>query len=368
MNTVILIPAYKPEESFVEFSALLKSRGHVVVAVDDGGGDAFADVFRRVGELGVDVVTHDVNRGKGRALKTGLRHIVDNYPETELVVTADCDGQHKPEDIERIIAAGEEHPNAIIIGGRFQDKSTKIPFKSRLGNGVTRLLFRFATGLKIHDTQTGLRGLPASLFDKLIDLEGERYEYEMNMLLYMRDWDCEFAEIPIETVYINKNAGTHYSPLKDSLRILSRIIKFAASSLICFLLDYILFILFSRFVFAEGDTNLSTLLGIRSAGIFVTLLGSLSLSYILARVIAATCNYLLNRRVVFKKGTKHSALKYFVLSVMIMLVGSLLTGLMIRFLPIPGAICKIMVDFCLYFVNYYFQREWVFRKRKIGGK
>ncbi|MBP1587430.1 MAG: bifunctional glycosyltransferase family 2/GtrA family protein [Clostridia bacterium] len=368
MNTIILIPAYKPEESFVEFSRLLTERGHAVVAVDDGGGEAFRDVFRRVRELGVDVVTHEVNRGKGRALKTGLQHIVDNYPETDFVVTADCDGQHKLEDIERIIDAEKSRPNAIIIGGRFQDKSVKIPFKSRLGNGVTRLLFRVATGLKIHDTQTGLRGLPATLFDKLLKLEGERYEYEMNMLLYMRDWDCDYVEIPIETVYINENAGSHYSPLRDSLRILARIIKFAASSLVCFLLDYVLFILFSRFVFAHGDKNLSTLMGLDGKGFFVTLLGSISLSYILARIISSACNYTLNRRIVFKKGTKHSAVKYFVLSAMIMLVGSLLTGLMIRFLPLPGTICKIIVDSCLYFVNFYFQREWVFRKRKPHGK
>ena len=183
MNTIILIPAYKPEESFVDFSALLKERGHVVVAVNDGSGEAFEDIFRRVRDLGVDVIEHDVNKGKGRALKTGLRHIVDSYPETDLVVTADCDGQHKLADIERIIEAGKNNPDAVIIGGRFQDKNVKIPFKSRFGNGVTRLLFRFATGLKIHDTQTGLRGLPASLFDKLLALEGERYEYEMNMLL-----------------------------------------------------------------------------------------------------------------------------------------------------------------------------------------
>ena len=364
MKTIILIPAYKPEESFADFSQRLVERGHRVVAVNDGSGPEFDDVFERVAAMGVTVLRHDVNKGKGRALKTGFEYITEHEPDKGLVVTADCDGQHTIPDIERIIATEEEHPDAFVIGGRFRDKSVKVPLRSRLGNGITRILFRVATGIKIHDTQTGLRGIPASLFGEMLKIKGERYEYEMNMLLYLRDWRNEYIEVPIETVYINENAGSHYSPFKDSLRILAQIIKFTASSMFCFLIDYILFIVFSTWVFAKGDTNLATLTGVSGTGIFVTLLSSLSLSYICARVISATLNYTLNRRLVFKKGTKSSALKYLILTIAIMLVGALLTGLFIKWSGWPGFVCKIIVDFFLFFVNFFFQREWVFRKKK----
>ena len=364
MKTVILIPAYKPEESFVDFSERLIARGHRVVAVNDGSCEEFDGIFERVEAMGVTVLRHDVNRGKGRALKTGFGYIVESEKDTDFVVTADCDGQHKIEDIERLIAAEEENPGAFIIGGRFRDKSVKVPLRSRIGNGITRLLFHVATGIKIHDTQTGLRGIPAVLFDEMLKTKGERYEYEMNMLLGLRDWGCEYIELPIETVYINDNAGSHYSVFRDSMRIFGQILKFTASSLFCFSVDYILFIVFSTWVFADGDKNLATLTGLTGNNVFVTLLESLSLSYICARVISGTLNYTLNRRLVFKKGTKSSALKYFILTVVIMLAGSLLTGLMIKYIGWPGFVCKIIVDFVLYFVNYYFQREWVFRKKR----
>ena len=115
MKTVILIPAYKPEESFVDFSERLIARGHRVVAVNDGSGEEFDGIFERVEAMGVTVLRHDVNRGKGRALKTGFGYIVESENDTDFVVTADCDGQHKIEDIERLIAAEEENPGAFIF-------------------------------------------------------------------------------------------------------------------------------------------------------------------------------------------------------------------------------------------------------------
>ncbi|MBP5312105.1 MAG: bifunctional glycosyltransferase family 2/GtrA family protein [Clostridia bacterium] len=360
MKTVILIPAYKPEESFVDFSRRLTERGHCVVAVDDGGGEAFADIFKRVGELGVKVVKHDVNRGKGRALKTGIQYITENMPDTELVVTADCDGQHRIEDIEKVIKTAEETPGVFVIGGRFRDKKVKVPFKSRLGNGFTRFLFMVATGSKIYDTQTGLRGLPAHLFPELLKVKGERYEYEMNMLLMLHIWEQDFVEIPIETVYVNNNAGTHYNPFKDSIRILHEILKFMAASMASFVIDYVAFILLSDLVFNKGGVNLATLLGLES-GWFAQILATFSLAYICARIISGTFNYLLNRKIVFKKGSGSSAGKYLLLAVIIMITGALATGGLIR-LGWNEYLVKILIDGGLYVFNYFMQREWVFKK------
>lgn len=347
MKTVILIPAYKPEESFVRFTTELIQRGHTVVAVDDGGGSAFAEIFARVSELdNVTVLHHEVNRGKGAALRTGFEYINNNMPDVMGVVTADCDGQHKIDDIERIIVKMEENEGKLILGGRFTESDVKIPIKSQIGNTLTRWVFFIATGLKIRDTQTGLRGIPKKLLPEMLKIKGDRYEYEMNMLLYLRDWDCGFVEMPIETIYENNNAGSHYNPLKDSLRILGQILKFSLTSFLSFLVDYILFLLLNHIILDEF------------------LIAGFSLSYILARVVSASLNYVLNRHFVFKKGGKASIPKYAALAVIIMLVGSLVTGLLQNHLGWPAIICKICIDVPLYFVNYKFQRDWVFKKKK----
>ncbi len=362
MNTVILIPAYKPEESFVEFSRRLREEGHTVVAVDDGGGELFAGVFERVEALGVTVLHHEVNRGKGQALKTGIEYVYEQMPDTDFIVTADCDGQHRIEDIERVIEAGEKEPGVFVIGGRFRDRSVKVPLKSRIGNGFTRIIFRLATGTKIYDTQTGLRGLPKKLFPELIKVKGERYEYEMNMLLMLHVWEQDFVEIPIETVYINNNSGTHYNAFKDSVRILREILKFTAASMLSFLIDYVAFILLSTFVFKDGGVNIATLAGLDS-GWVAEILMTFSLAYMCARLISGTFNYLVNRKLVFKKGSGSSALKYLVLAVVLMLAGSFATGGLLR-LGWNKFLVKILVDGGLFAVSYFLQREWVFKKTK----
>ncbi len=328
------------------FSAELLSRGMTVVAVDDGSGEAFDPIFNKVGELGVNVVRYAENRGKGVALKTGFKYISENMPCTEAVVTADCDGQHKIADIEKIIAEMAENPGKIILGGRFSESDVKIPFRSKVGNGFTRTVFALATGLKIRDTQTGLRGIPAALIPEMLKIKGERYEYEMNMLLALGDLGCGFKEIPIETVYENNNAGSHYSLFKDSARILSQIFKFCLSSMVCFLLDYILFLVFAA-VLPENKA----------------IFGAFSLAYVLARVVSASVNYVLNRGVVFKKGGVSSLPKYIVLAVSVMLLGSYLTNLLTLTGLVP-ILCKLLVDLPLYFINYFVQREWVFTKKR----
>ena len=346
MNPIILIPAYKPEQSFVDFSSELVSRGHKIIAVDDGGGESYAGIFRQVEAMGVTVLHHDVNRGKGAALRTGFDYIVKERPEIDGVVTADCDGQHKIADIERIIEEMEKNPDKMIIGGRFSESDVKIPFRSRFGNTATRLIFRLATGLAIRDTQTGLRGIQKNLFAKMHDIPGDRYDYEMNMLLYLKDWQCGFVEIPIETVYIDNNSGSHYHAFRDSMIILRQILKFCAASLFCFLIDYVLFIVFSTTIFKDK-----------------WILGTFSTAYVAARMISATVNYIINRRLVFKKGDGLSVLKYICVAVVVMLIGSSVTGLLAK-ANIPDIICKIIIDIPLYFVNYNLQKWWVFKTKK----
>ncbi len=361
MNIVILIPAYKPDERFVEFVRVLRDKDFSVLSVDDGSGEEFAQYFNDAEALGVKVVHHEVNKGKGRALRTGLEEIQKCFPDADGVVTADCDGQHTPEDLIKVMNAMEENPKAMIIGGRFSNKDDEIPVRSKIGNTITRWAFRIATGLHIRDTQTGLRGIPAYLFHKMAELEGERYEYEMNMLLYLKEWSIPYKEIPIETVYFDNNAGSHYNTFKDSWRIFKQLIKYCTSSVFCLLLDYVAFIILGKFVFIGGFDVDGILADVLPDGV-AFLAAKFSLAYLGARFISSIANYILNSRVVFKSTAKSTVFKYFLLVVVVAFVGSFVTELLFN-MGIPVVLCKILVDLPLFVFNYFAQREFVFKKK-----
>lgn len=338
MNNVILIPAYKPDHKFVDFVKELRNRELIVVAVNDGSGQDFDVWFEEVSSLGAIVISHEVNKGKGRAIKTGIQYIIENMSDIDFVVTADCDGQHTPDDIEKVICNGDLHKDTIIIGGRFSKKDDSVPTRSILGNTVTRWVFRLATGLPIKDTQTGLRGLPKVLLPRLAELKGERYEYEMNMLLYLKEWSVPFVEIPISTIYFNNNKGSHFNIFKDAWRIFKQIVKFCIVGVLSLLLDFVLF------------------------KVFVSLGAGAFLSYIFARVISSIFNFVLNSRYVFKSAGKSVVVKYYILAVLIMIVGSAGTELITKFLTWP-VLSKLLIDLPLFFVSYIMQREFVFKKK-----
>lgn len=165
------------------------------------------------------VLTHPLNRGKGAAIKTGLDYLKDVN-----VITADADGQHTPADIVRVAEALESHRDGLVLGVRAFDG--KVPLRSRFGNWWTRLWFFVLTGLWVKDTQTGLRGIPSALIPRIRALEGERYEYEMVMLADAKRHASRPLQIPIETIYLNDNSESHFSPLKDTVRIYRALFRY----------------------------------------------------------------------------------------------------------------------------------------------
>lgn len=165
------------------------------------------------------VLTHSVNRGKGAALKTGFDYLADVN-----IITADADGQHTPEDIVRIAEALKTYEHGLVLGVR--SFTGKVPFRSRFGNWWTRIWFFVLTRLWVRDTQTGLRGIPAALLPRVSALEGERYEYEMVMLADAKRHPMRPLQIPIETIYLNDNSASHFSPLKDTVRIYRALFRY----------------------------------------------------------------------------------------------------------------------------------------------
>lgn len=332
MNIAILIPAFEPDEKLKELCAQLGTAFPLIV-VDDGSGVAYADLFSSLEDMGITVLHHEKNLGKGEALKTGIRHL-SLQEDIDGIITADADGQHTVSDITSIARYMESYPDTLIIGGR---NFVAMPARSRFGNTVSCFFFRLCTGLKISDTQSGLRGLPASLFDKLLAVPGSRYEYEMNMLLAIKEWGCPYKELPIDTVYIEGNRSSHFHALRDGMLVFSRVIKYALSSLCSTAVDYLAYIL---------------LLMICPAG----------WSYVFARIGSASLNYLLNCKMVFNgKVCFKSFAGYALLALFSMTAGAVSVSALTR-LGLGSVWAKLIIDVALFTLNYYVQKRIVFRR------
>lgn len=224
-NVVVLIPSYDPDDKLVRVVKDLMLKFRDILVINDGSSKGLSE-FACLQELGVRVVSHQNNRGKGAAIKTGLKWVWEREDKYVGAVTADSDGQHSPDDIERVAQELINHPNQVVLGVR--QFSGNVPFRSRLGNSATSILFRILSGVTVQDTQTGLRGIPKNMIPRMLSIPGERYEYEMRML-----YDCKFhplkpVQVEISTIYIEGNKSSHFRPIHDSLRIWSALLKSVA--------------------------------------------------------------------------------------------------------------------------------------------
>ena len=336
----ILIPAYKPDDKLVALTDQLLTHDDLkLVVVDDGSGEAFRPVFGAL-DKSVTLISYPDNKGKGGALKTGIRYIMDHMPECERLVTADADGQHRYADIRRVLDKSEEMPGALVLGSRAFDGD--VPLRSRFGNAMTRQVFAIASGVKVRDTQTGLRGFDRDGMRLFVDVPGDRYEYEINMLLTAARAEMPIYEVTIETVYLNDNESSHFNPLKDSLRIYACILKFACSSLICFGIDYVLFQLLRTFIPLTWVSNL------------------------LARIVSASVNFTLNKKLVFKGNEKTlpAVLKYAALAVFIYLIDTAILALLYEKLGWSRYVVKIISGLLGYLISFSVQGRIVHRKQK----
>jgi glycosyltransferase involved in cell wall biosynthesis len=227
---IVLAPVYQPGDRLPAVLRDLRVAAPDVdvVVVDDGSDARSATVLDAAADLGCTVLRHGTNRGKGAALKTGFAHVAATHPGRD-VVCADPDGQHRVEDVVRVAERVRETA-AMVLGVRRFDGD--VPLRSRVGNDLTRLLFRAATGRAVQDTQTGLRGYPADLLGWLRSIPGERFEYEMNVLLYAAREGRPIDQVTIATAYSTDERSSHFSEVTDSARIYWPLLRFAASSLL----------------------------------------------------------------------------------------------------------------------------------------
>lgn len=221
----VLIPAWRPGPELLILIQQLQSGGFgAVIVIDDGSGPEFSPIFTAIEQRhGFQVLRHPVNLGKGRALKTGFNWVLSERLNLRGVVSADADGQHKISDILAVANTLCADPGRLILGVRSFGHG--VPVRCWLGNILTRNIFRLATGTRLADTQTGLRGIPRNRLEELIRLEGERYEFEMTMLAHLCRNGQHPVQVPISTVYIDGNRSSHFDPIRDSVRIYSVLVR-----------------------------------------------------------------------------------------------------------------------------------------------
>ncbi|MBR2549072.1 MAG: bifunctional glycosyltransferase family 2/GtrA family protein [Clostridiales bacterium] len=352
----IVIPSYEPDERLIALLNDLdaKEMGPVII-VNDGSSEEYDPIFREVESIitkrGGKYISYRPNRGKGRALKTAFSYISENMPDALGCVTADSDGQHTPECINNIIENLKAKPDNLILGVR-QFEKKDIPWKSWFGNTLTIKVFSYVAGMKVNDTQSGLRGIPFRFMKELIDCKGERFEYEMQMLL-----ECagryDLTEVPIQTIYESKeNHQTHFKPIRDSFRIYKilgkKFLKFIFSSLSSFVVDIILFYLFVL-LFKEAYPAL-----------YVTI------ATVSSRVISAVYNYLINYKFVFKsKASRSTSLtKYALLAIIQMSLSAGIVSLIVFLIPnCWETLVKAIVDTILFLISYSVQQRFVFSSK-----
>ena len=341
----LVLPSYKPDYKLLDLLATVDRQyfNHIIV-VDDGSGQAFQSIFHEA-ERYATVLHHAENKGKGQALKTAFAYI-KRLGRYGVVVTADCDGQHALEDIRAVTEVAEIYPNKLILGCRAF--SGEVPFRSRFGNELTKKIFKLQTGVAVSDTQTGLRAFTTSLLDFMLGVAGHRYEYEMNMLLDASK-ELEILEVPIETIYIDENSGSHFRPVRDGLKIYQNIFKFALSSMASFLVDYGLYAVFILLLSAV-PTALRVLL-----------------ANAIARTASSIFNFSVNKQLVFqnKDSLSKTGFGYAGLVLAMFVLDTLLITLFYQVFGLNLLLVKILVGSLLFVLSWFVQKKVIFKERKV---
>ena len=357
-SVAVVLPSLNPDHRFKAVAdGLIEAGFRHIVVVDDGSDEEHKRYFDELrGKDVCHVLVHEVNMGKGRALKDAFAYVHEKMPELKGVVTIDGDGQHLLGDIiacgERMLREGDK----VVMGCR-DFSHPDVPPRSVAGNRITAAMFRLCYGIRITDTQTGLRAIPAEYLERFSLIEGERFEYETNMLLQMKCMGIAFVEQPIETVYDKEEYSSHYNALKDSWRIFKVMVKFLLSSGAAFLIDTAVFYILMK-LFGE------------KWGTFAP-----SISLVIARVLSSFVNFNMNKSLVFKSKAsyKRAMLRYYILCAIQLAVNAALTnGLVALAGKAAGhaisaglaTLIQIAVMTVLFFISYTIQREWVFAEKK----
>lgn len=358
-NISIVLPSLDPDAKLITvIDGLLEHGFSDIILVNDGSKPENLHYFEEVARHPeVHLLHHEINRGKGAALKTAFRWFLENRPDAAGVVTVDGDNQHHPEDTKSCALRMMETGN-IVLGVR-DFSLPHVPVRSRTGNRITSFVFKVFVGMTLSDTQTGLRAFPRSTLAHFCEVSGDRFEYETNMLLAMKTKQLMFEEVPIRTVYIEENKSSHFRAVRDSWRIyrliFSHFIRCALSSVVAGVVDEGLFML------------LSHLLSPVLSGLLLT-----AIPGAIARIVSSLLNFFINKKLVFesKSSTGKAMLRYFLLAVPLAIAQLGFTYGAISLLRIGSGqtllrgVIYAAVMGLLFIVSYIIQQRWVFADEK----
>ena len=219
MKVVPIIPALNPDEKLINsILELIENGFQKIIVVNDGSSDLkIFDELKKKDEC--IILTHEINKGKGCALTTAFNYYKDNLiNKYEGVITLDADGQHDISDVVNISNVLVD--NKLFVLGTRLFNTNETPFRNKMGNRITSILFKKLYGVYLKDTQTGLRAIPNHLIDLHLNTYGDRFEYEINALIDLVKSYEKILQIDIKTVYLqDSNRKSHFNPLKDSYRI-----------------------------------------------------------------------------------------------------------------------------------------------------
>lgn len=352
----VVLPSLDPDEKLIAVVDGLLEYGFTdIILVNDGSKQEnlhyFLDLAAQHPQI--NLLHHEVNKGKGAALKNAFRWFLENRPDSFGVVTVDGDNQHHPADTraccENMLKTGH-----VTLGCRDFTLS-HVPPRSRFGNQTTSAIFKIFVGMTLSDTQTGLRAIPRNAMKQFCEVSGDRFEYETNMLLAMKQNGIPYDEVKIRTVYIEENKSSHFHPIRDSWRIYKLILKhffrYTASSLASAVVDTGLYALLTALLHsALTDPLLTT----------VCTVG--------ARVVSSLLNFFMNQKLVFcsKVSTGKAMLRYYLLAVPQMIAQTLLTQGAYALLDIDDdqtflrTLIYAVVMTVLYVASFMIQQRWVF--------
>ena len=361
-NISVVLPSLDPDEKLVQvIDGLLEVGFSHIILVNDGSKPENLHYFldAAAAHPEITLLHHAVNRGKGAALKTAFNWFLVHRPEAAGVVTVDGDNQHHKLDT-RACAEHLLETGHLTLGCRNFNQED-VPARSSYGNKITSAVFKIFVGMTISDTQTGLRAISREDLKTLLGVEGDRFEYETNMLLAMKTKNIPFDEVKIRTVYIEENKSSHFHPIRDSWRIYKLILvhffRYTLVSLLSALIDNGLFALLSAMLL--GPLQGLALTAVATSG---------------ARVLSSLFNFFMNKSVVFQSGvsTGKAMLRYYCLAVPQMLAQMLLTQGAYMLFGIADTATGLrtlvyaIVMTCLYILSFVIQQRWVFAEDKKG--
>jgi len=348
MKPIIIIPAYQPGHQLINLiGELVSDPEQKIIVIDDGSTSETQKVFDIISTnfSNVEILRHAINLGKGQALKTGFNHFLVHYAkEFPGVITADADGQHVKDDILRVSEALQTTPQALCLGSRILDG--QVPFRRLFGNKLTIQIFKLLTGVPLKDTQTGLRGIPTSFLSELLHSTETGYDFELDMLIRAAKKGYSFYEIPIQTIYMAENQGTHFNYLRDSFKIYFVFLRFSMLSLATAAIDYLVFVLAFKYFH-------NLLLGI-----------------VLARLMAGTFQFTVGKFWVFKSSNKliNEAIKYVVLVIGLMLLSYGLITPMVIYLKLSPYIAKAIAEGSIFLLSFSAQNLFVYSTPEVQNK